>query len=185
MPIKAVIPVHLYGQVADMDAIRKLAERHDLLVIEDACQAHGAEHFSEGWWRRAGSIRKGRRIQFLSRQEPGRLRGGRGGDDRRRGSRAQGEDAPRPRAVRKYHHDLEGYNGRLDAIQAGFLRVKLRHLETWTSERRSAAARYQELLSAVPRLRESVVVPTEPAWSKAVYHLYVIRTSDGTCWRNI
>jgi dTDP-4-amino-4,6-dideoxygalactose transaminase len=76
--------------------------------------------------------------------------------------------------VQKYYHDLEGYNGRLDAIQAAFLRIKLRHLETWNGQRRTAAARYRELLANVP----GVVLPAEAENSKGIYHLFVIRTDD-------
>jgi dTDP-4-amino-4,6-dideoxygalactose transaminase len=76
--------------------------------------------------------------------------------------------------AQKYYHDLEGYNGRLHAIQAAFLRIKLRHLDTWNAGRRAAAARYRELLSGIP----GVIVPFEPETSRAIYHLYVIRTAD-------
>lgn len=76
--------------------------------------------------------------------------------------------------VKKYYHDQEGYNGRLDAIQAGFLNVKLAHLERWNELRRTHAARYNQLLAGV----DGIVIPYEPSWSRAVYHLYVIRTED-------
>jgi dTDP-4-amino-4,6-dideoxygalactose transaminase len=76
--------------------------------------------------------------------------------------------------AKKYYHDLEGYNGRLDAIQAAFLRIKLRHLDRWNAERRAAALRYNEMLSGIGDVR----TPTEASASRAVYHLYVIRTSD-------
>jgi dTDP-4-amino-4,6-dideoxygalactose transaminase len=76
--------------------------------------------------------------------------------------------------AQKYYHDLEGYNGRLHAIQAAFLRIKLRHLDAWNAGRRAAAARYAELLSKIP----GVIVPFEPETSRAIYHLYVIRTKD-------
>jgi dTDP-4-amino-4,6-dideoxygalactose transaminase len=174
-PIKAVVPVHLYGQVADMDPILELARQHDLVVVEDACQAHGAEYRSaDGIWRRAGSFGIAAAFSFY----PGKNLGacGEAGavttDDERvartiRMLREHGQ-------VRKYYHDLEGYNGRLDAIQAAFLRIKLRHLEKWNEQRRAAAARYNELLSGIP----GITTPFEPATSKAIYHLYVIRTKD-------
>lgn len=174
-PIKAVVPVHLYGQVADMDAIMEIARRYDLLVVEDACQAHGAEYRSaHGGWRRAGSFGKAAAFSFY----PGKNLGacGEAGavttDDEQvartiRMLREHGQ-------VRKYYHDLEGYNGRLDAIQAAFLRIKLRHLDTWNGQRREAAARYRALLAGIP----GIVLPTEPDTSKAVYHLYVVRTAD-------
>jgi dTDP-4-amino-4,6-dideoxygalactose transaminase len=174
-PIKAILPVHLYGQVADMDAILSIAARFDLLVIEDACQAHGAEYRSaDGQWRRAGSFGAAAAFSFY----PGKNLGACGeagavttNDERIAGKikmlREHGQ-------AKKYYHDLEGYNGRLDAIQAGFLRVKLRRLDEWNTKRRAAAARYTEQLSALPQ----VTVPFEAEHSKAVYHLYVIRSGD-------
>jgi len=173
-PIKAVLPVHLYGQVADMDAILSVASRYELLVVEDACQAHGAGYRSkgDGQWRRAGTFGKAAAFSFY----PGKNLGacGEGGavttNDEKLAStikmlREHGQ-------ARKYFHDLEGYNGRLDAIQAAFLRIKLRRLEEWNDARREAAARYGELL----RDQEGVAVPFEPDYSKAVYHLYVVRS---------
>jgi dTDP-4-amino-4,6-dideoxygalactose transaminase len=174
-PIKAVLPVHLYGQVADMDAILSIARRHDLLVIEDACQAHGAEYRSaDGVWRRAGAFGAAAAFSFY----PGKNLGacGEGGavttNDERvaktiRMLREHGQS-------KKYFHDLEGYNGRLDAIQAAFLRIKLRHLDDWNAARRAAAVRYGELLSGV----DGVHLPIEDERSKAVYHLYVIRSAE-------
>jgi dTDP-4-amino-4,6-dideoxygalactose transaminase len=172
-PIKAVLPVHLYGHVADMDAILSIAAHYNLVVVEDACQAHGAEYRSaDGVWRRAGSFGKAAAFSFY----PGKNLGacGEGGavttDDDQvaktiRMLRDHGQ-------ARKYYHDLEGYNGRLDAIQAAFLRVKLQHLDDWNAQRRAAAARYGEFMSAIPE----VVPPFEPNRSKAVYHLYVIKS---------
>jgi len=174
-PIKAIVPVHLYGQVADMDAILKEARRYDLLVIEDACQAHGAGYLSQGRWRRAGSIGTSAAFSFY----PGKNLGACG-----EAGAITTDDPEVARKVamlrdhgqvRKYHHDLEGYNGRLDAIQAAFLRIKLRHLDDWNATRRSAAARYTERLS---HLQPEMITPAEPAWSKAVYHLYVVRTAN-------
>jgi dTDP-4-amino-4,6-dideoxygalactose transaminase len=174
-PIKAVLPVHLYGQAADMDAISSIAARHNLLVIEDACQAHGAEYRSaDGGWRRAGTFGKAAAFSFY----PGKNLGscGEGGAV----TTADEQVAKTIKMLRehgqtqKYYHDLEGYNGRLHAIQAAFLRIKLRHLDVWNAERQAAAARYCELLSNIP----GVVVPLEPETSRSVYHLYVIRTKD-------
>jgi dTDP-4-amino-4,6-dideoxygalactose transaminase len=174
-PIKAVLPVHLYGQVADMDAILSIAARHNLIVVEDACQAHGAEYRSvNGGWRRAGTFGKAAAFSFY----PGKNLGscGEGGAV----TTADEQVAKTIKMLRehgqtqKYYHDLEGYNGRLHAIQAAFLRIKLRHLEAGNVARRSAAASYAELLSNIP----GVVVPFEPETSRAVYHLYVIRTKD-------
>jgi dTDP-4-amino-4,6-dideoxygalactose transaminase len=171
-PIKAVVPVHLYGQVADMDAILSIAAHYDLLVIEDACQAHGAEYRSiDRGWRRAGTFGTAAAFSFY----PGKNLGACG----EAGAVTTG-DAQVARTIRmlrehgqaqKYYHDLAGYNGRLDTIQAAFLRIKLRHLDIWNAGRRVAAARYGELLGSTP----GVVVPFESDRSKAAYHLYVIR----------
>ncbi len=171
-PVKAIIPVHLYGQMADMDRICGLAAKHNLTVIEDACQAHGAEYFSgsEKRWRRAGSIGKASAFSFY----PGKNLGacGEGGavttDDE--------EVAGNIRMLRdhgqsqKYFHDIEGYNGRLDALQAGILRVKLAYLPYWNEKRRMAASYYDILLRDI----DGVVTPHEPSWAKSVYHLYVV-----------
>src|SRR6266704_6005774 len=176
-PVTAVVPVHLYGQIADMDPILELAARYDLMVIEDACQAHGAEYFStkEGRWRKAGSMGRAAAFSFY----PGKNLGacGEAGavttDDERLAQRCQmlrdhGQS-------RKYFHDLEGYNGRLDAIQAGLLRVKLRHLAKWNEQRRERARDYDELFA---NAEGAVVLPHVPIWSRPVYHLYVVRVSD-------
>ena len=184
-PIKAVVPVHLYGQVADMDPILELAQRHSLLVIEDAAQAHGAEYLSahkrqtrkaevgtdNGVWRRAGSMGKAAAFSFY----PGKNLGACG----EAGAVATDDEEVARRVkmirdhgqARKHYHDLEGYNGRLDAIQAAFLRIKLRRLDSWNAQRRAAAVRYNELLSPSP----GITTPFESDRSKAVYHLYVIR----------
>jgi dTDP-4-amino-4,6-dideoxygalactose transaminase len=174
-PIKAVVPVHLYGQVADMDAILKIAANFNLLVIEDACQAHGAWYRSlDGVWRRAGTFGVAAGFSFY----PGKNLGacGEGGavttDDEQVAARIK--MLREHGQARKYYHELEGYNGRLDAIQAAFLRVKLRHLDDWNDQRSDAAARYTELLSTVP----DVTVPFELDRCRPVYHLYVIRTAD-------
>jgi dTDP-4-amino-4,6-dideoxygalactose transaminase len=174
--VAAVVPVHLYGQMADMDAILELAGRYDLAVIEDACQAHGARYFSkrEGRWKKAGSMGRAAAFSFY----PGKNLGACG-----EGGAVTTNDAGLAQTVRmlrdhgqaqKYYHDIEGYNGRLDALQAGILHVKLRHLTVWNEQRRGAARRYRELLGAT----EGVILPAEPEWSRAVYHLYVIRVEE-------
>ena len=130
LTVTAVVPVHLYGQTADMDPILELAERYNLIVIEDACQAHGAEYFSrkENRWRKAGSMGLAAAFSFY----PGKNLGACG-----EAGAVTTNDAEMARKMRmlrdhgqskKYYHDVEGYNGRLDAIQAGFLSVKLRRL---------------------------------------------------------
>jgi len=174
--ISAVVPVHLYGQMANMDPILELARRYNLIVVEDACQAHGAEYFSnrENRWCKAGSMGHAAAFSFY----PGKNLGACG-----EGGAVTTNDAEIARKVRmlrdhgqskKYYHDVEGYNGRLDSIQAGILSVKLRYLGEWNRKRQEAAHRYNELFSGV----DGVVLPFEPEWSRAVYHLYVIRVQD-------
>ena len=174
-PIKAIVPVHLYGQVAAMDQILDIARDFGLLVIEDACQAQGAEYrSSRGGWRRAGSFGEAAAFSFY----PGKNLGACGeagavttNDEQVattvRMLREHGQ-------VRKYYHSLEGYNGRLDAIQAAFLRIKLRHLNQWNTQRRSAAQTYRELLAGT----QGVVLPFESDMCRSNYHLYVIRVAD-------
>jgi dTDP-4-amino-4,6-dideoxygalactose transaminase len=191
MPVKAIVPVHLYGQTADMDPILELADRYHLVVIEDACQAHGAEYFSrrdpvpspdregagpgKGCWRKAGSMGRAAAFSFY----PGKNLGACG--EAGAVTTNDAELAQKIRMLRdhgqnrKYYHEIEGYNGRLDAIQAGILTVKLRHLPKWTERRREAAARYRELLT---QAGVGELVPFEPEWAKAVYHLYVVRVPD-------
>jgi dTDP-4-amino-4,6-dideoxygalactose transaminase len=175
-PVTAVIPVHLYGQMADMDPILELADRYKLVVIEDACQAHGAEYFSkkENRWRKAGSIGNAAAFSFY----PGKNLGACG-----EGGAVTTDDEVLARKVRvlrdhgqskKYYHDVEGYNGRLDSIQAGILRVKLQHLARWNEQRRESARIYDELLAP---LGGSVICPYQASSSKSVYHLYVVRTA--------
>jgi len=176
-PVTAVVPVHLYGQMADMDAILELADRYRLVVIEDACQAHGAEYFSKknNRWMKAGSMGRAAAFSFY----PGKNLGACG-----EAGAATTNDAGIAKTIKmlrdhgqatKYYHDLEGYNGRLDAIQAGLLHVKLAHLPKWNAQRRERAAEYKQLLSSADT---AVVAPYEPSWSRAVYHLYVVRTAD-------
>jgi dTDP-4-amino-4,6-dideoxygalactose transaminase/acetyltransferase-like isoleucine patch superfamily enzyme len=175
-PVTAVVPVHLYGQMTDMDAILKLANQYGLIVIEDACQAHGAEYFSKenNRWMKAGSMGRAAAFSFY----PGKNLGACG-----EGGAVTTSDADLAVAVRmlrdhgqvkKYYHDVEGYNGRLDAIQAGFLLAKLPHLARWNAQRRDLAAEYSRMLT----VSETLSLPHEPSWSRAVYHLYVIRTTD-------
>jgi dTDP-4-amino-4,6-dideoxygalactose transaminase/acetyltransferase-like isoleucine patch superfamily enzyme len=175
-PVTGIVPVHLYGQMADMDAILRLADQYGLVVIEDACQAHGAEYFSNklNRWMKAGSMGRAAAFSFY----PGKNLGACG-----EGGAVTTNDAALAATakmlrdhgqVKKYYHDMEGYNGRLDAIQAGILHTKLPHLAEWNALRRERAADYNRLLAE----SEGVRLPHEPSWSRAVYHLYVVRTSD-------
>jgi dTDP-4-amino-4,6-dideoxygalactose transaminase len=176
-PVTAIVPVHLYGQMADMDAILALAEKYKLIVIEDACQAHGAEYFSkkQNRWMKAGSMGRAAAFSFY----PGKNLGACG-----EAGAVTTNDAALAAKIKmvrdhgqakKYYHDMEGYNGRLDAIQAGLLHVKLLHLAKWNAERRKHAAEYNRLLGPMDGV---VTLPFEPSWSRAVYHLYVVRNAD-------
>ena len=175
-PVTAVVPVHLYGQMADMDSILRLAEQYGLTVIEDACQAHGAEYFSKkhNRWMKAGSMGRAAAFSFY----PGKNLGACGEAGAVTTNDARVADKIKMLRdhgqAKKYHHDVEGYNGRLDAIQAGLLHAKLAHLAKWNTQRRERAAEYNRLLAS----NEAVSLPYEPSWSRAVYHLYVIRTED-------
>ena len=174
--ITAVVPVHLYGQMADMDAILEIAGRYNLIVIEDACQAHGAEYFSqkENVWKKAGSMGRAAAFSFYPGKNLGAC-GEAGAITTNDPSVAQTCRMLRDHGqAEKYYHDIEGYNGRLDAIQAGILRAKLSHLSLWNERRQATAAVYRGLLASA----EGVILPYEPAWSRAIHHLFVIRVND-------
>jgi dTDP-4-amino-4,6-dideoxygalactose transaminase len=176
-PVTAVVPVHLYGQMADMDPILELAEEFDLIVIEDACQSHGAEYFSRRArrWRRAGSMGRAAAFSFY----PGKNLGACG----EAGAITTNDEALARRCrmlrdhgqSRKYVHEVEGYNNRLDAIQAGILGVKLRRLGVWTEQRRECARYYDTLLRDAGG---SILLPHVAPWSRPVYHLYVVRVAE-------
>jgi dTDP-4-amino-4,6-dideoxygalactose transaminase len=166
---KAIMPVHLYGQAADMDPIMSIASRHGLTVIEDACQAHGAEYKG----RPVGAIGDAGCFSFY----PGKNLGayGEGGivvTNRRsmdrdiRMLRDWGQE-------KKYHHVLKGYNYRMEGMQGAILRVKLRRLNDWTNARRAHAVAYRELLA-----ESGVTVPVEAPFARHVYHVYAVRTTD-------
>jgi dTDP-4-amino-4,6-dideoxygalactose transaminase len=175
-PVTAIVPVHLYGQMADMDSILKLAGQFGLTVIEDACQAHGAAYFSKKHdrWMKAGSMGQAAAFSFY----PGKNLGACGE------AGAVTTNDPTVAAtvkmlrdhgqVKKYYHDAEGYNGRLDSIQAAFLHTKLPHLAQWNQKRHERATDYNRLLQS----NDTIVLPYEPSWSRAAYHLYVIRTRN-------
>jgi dTDP-4-amino-4,6-dideoxygalactose transaminase len=171
---KAILPVHLYGQTADMDPILAIAKRHGLVVIEDACQAHGAEYKG----RRAGSIGDMGCFSFY----PGKNLGAYG-----EGGMVTTSNPEYTRTIRmlrdwgaekKYHHVLKGYNFRLEGIQGAVLRVKLRHLERWTEARRTAAGHYNRLLAG-----SGVPTPAALPDGRHVYHVYAIRTRERQEWQ--
>jgi dTDP-4-amino-4,6-dideoxygalactose transaminase len=176
-PVTAIVPVHLYGQMADMDELLEIAQQYNLSLVEDACQAHGAQYFSrkENRWRTAGSMGIAAAFSFY----PGKNLGACG----EAGAATTNDEAiaRKMRMLRdhgqakKYYHDMEGYNGRLDSIQAGLLHVKLKHLANWNANRQERARKYNELLSAASA---NIKAPFEPSWSRAIYHLYVVQVEN-------
>lgn len=167
---RAIIPVHLYGQPADMDAIVQIAEKHGLVVIEDACQAHGALYKQ----RKAGSMGLAGCFSFY----PGKNLGAFGEAG---AVVTQNEEIARKISMirdhgqeKKYYHKVEGFNGRLDAIQAAVLRIKLKRLSEWNAARQKNAQHYNELLNGIPGIK----LPVEANFAKSVYHLYVIHVSN-------
>ena len=166
---KAILPVHLYGQPADMDPIVEIARRHDLVVVEDAAQAHAAEYKG----RRVGSLGDMACYSFY----PGKNLGAYG-----EGGMVVTNNAEFARKIqmlrdwgaeKKYHHELKGYNYRLEGIQGAVLRVKLKYLESWTEGRRAAASRYDALLAGT-----DYATPVALEHNRHVYHVYAIRTSN-------
>ena len=163
---RAILPVHLYGQVADMDPILEIGRQYGIPVIEDACQAHGAEYKG----RRAGSLGTMAAFSFYPTKNLG------GCGDGGAITTNDPELADKLRLLRnygqrkRYYHESKGYNSRLDEIQAAILRVKLRYLDRWNEIRRAKARLYSSLL-------RGVVCPTEAEYARHIYHLYVVRTS--------
>ncbi|AFZ02035.1 DegT/DnrJ/EryC1/StrS family aminotransferase [Calothrix sp. PCC 6303] len=171
---KAILPVHLYGQPADMQPIMEIARRHGLVVIEDAAQAHGAEYQGQ----RVGSIGDIGCFSFY----PGKNLGAYG-----EGGMAVTKNLEYARTMgmlrdwgqeRRYHHVLKGYNYRMDGIQGAILRVKLRYIEAWTEARRTHAAKYDQLLA-----ESGVSTPTVMPYSRHVYHVYTVRVPYGHATR--
>jgi dTDP-4-amino-4,6-dideoxygalactose transaminase len=166
---KAILPVHLYGQAADMDPIMEIAKRHGLVVIEDACQAHGAEYKG----RRVGSIGDLGCFSFY----PGKNLGAYG-----EGGAVTTNNPEFARTVRmlrdwgaerRYYHDLKGYNYRLEGVQGAVLKVKMKYIEAWTEARRAVAARYDAQLPAM-----GVCSPVALPERRHVYHIYAIRDAQ-------
>jgi dTDP-4-amino-4,6-dideoxygalactose transaminase len=162
---RAIIAVHLYGQPADMTALASVARRFDLLLFEDAAQAHGARHRG----RRAGSLADGAATSFYPGKNLGAL--GDGGavlvDDARLARRLR--MYRNYGAKRKYHHEALGTNSRLDEVQAAVLRIKLRRLDEWNARRHAIAQRYRRLLDG------AIDLPAVPVWAQSAWHLFVIR----------
>ncbi|MCE5203456.1 MAG: DegT/DnrJ/EryC1/StrS family aminotransferase [Coriobacteriales bacterium] len=164
---KAILPVHIFGQCVDMDPLREVAERHGLVVVEDACQAIGATYKGK----RAGSLGHAAAFSFFPSKNLGAA--GDGGmittDDADLAARCR--KIASHGTSKKYFHDAFGVNSRLDALQAAILLVKLPHLDRWNELRRSAAALYDELLADVPDLE----IPQARDYGQPVYHLYVVK----------
>jgi len=172
---RAIMPVHLYGQPADLDALATIASRHGLAIIEDAAQAHGAYYRSE---------RIGARYAAAFSFYPGKNLGAQG--DGGAVVTSDGELAAKLRMLRnygskvKYHHEIKGTNSRLDELQAAMLRVKLAHLDSWNARRVSIASRYLESLSDV----DGLVLPAVASWARPVWHLFVVRPGDRAAFQS-
>ncbi|MEA3497005.1 MAG: DegT/DnrJ/EryC1/StrS family aminotransferase [Bacteroidota bacterium] len=166
---KAIIPVHLYGQPAEMDEILTIAKKHNLFVIEDCAQAHLAEYKGK----RVGSFGNISTFSFY----PGKNLGAYGDAGAIVTNNDKLEEKARMFAnhgrIAKYDHEFEGYNSRMDGIQGAVLNVKLKYLEQWTNARRKVVSQYNELLKE----NKNIITPFEAEYKKAVYHLYVIRTT--------
>lgn len=168
---KAIIPVHLYGQPADMDPIIELAKKYNLRIIEDAAQAHGAEYKGK----KVGSIGDVGCFSFY----PGKNLGAYGDagmviTNNKKVAEQIKLLRNHGRINKKYEHEIEGYSSRLDNLQAAILRVKLKYLNKWNESRRKNARRYNELLNSI----SGIITPYEDNYAKHVYHLYVIRTEN-------
>jgi dTDP-4-amino-4,6-dideoxygalactose transaminase len=165
-----VVPVHLYGRPADMDAIMAIADQHGVWVVEDAAQAHGAKYKG----RAVGSIGTAGCFSFYPGKNLGAC-GEAGAVVSRDATLIEQVKVIRDHGqARKYVHRLEGYNGRLDAIQAAILRVKLRRVAEWVERRRAVALWYGELLDGLP----GIDPPLEPEYAWSVFHLYAIQAED-------
>jgi dTDP-4-amino-4,6-dideoxygalactose transaminase len=170
---KAILPVHLYGQPADMDPILKIAGRHGIPVVEDAAQAHGALYRGQP----VGAIGRMGCFSFY----PGKNLGAYG----EAGALVTNDSKVAARACRlrdhgqaeRYHHDEVGYNYRMEAFQGAVLGIKLRHLSGWTKERRRISTLYRERL--LPYVKDGLLeIPQESSWSEGVYHLYVVLVEE-------
>jgi dTDP-4-amino-4,6-dideoxygalactose transaminase len=166
---KAIVPVHLFGQVADMDPILEIARRRGVAVVEDACQAHGAEYKGQ----RAGSMGDAGCFSFYPGKNLGAFGEAGAVVTKDPGLKRRIEVLRDHGQGQKYHHEVIGWNGRMDGIQGAVLRVKLRHLDHSNERRRKHAARYCELLQGV----EGISLPVEACDRKHVYHLFAARSA--------
>jgi dTDP-4-amino-4,6-dideoxygalactose transaminase len=166
---RAIVPVHLYGHAVDMDPLLALAQRHGLKLVEDCAQAHGTRYRG----RMVGTLGDAAAFSFYPSKNLGAY-----GDAGAVACRSA-EHAKALKMLRnygeeeRYYHSIEGFNSRLDEIQAAILRAKLPHLDRWNQRRREIAARFSRLIR-----NEAVSLPSEAAWSTHIYHLYVVRTED-------
>ena len=167
---RAIVPVHLFGQMADMDPIMEIARKHGLPVVEDACQAHGAEYKG----RKAGTIGDAGCFSFYPGKNLGAL-GEAGAVVTGNRELKQTVDTLRDHGqAKKYHHSMVGWNGRMDGIQAAALRIKLRHLTAYNGGRVQRASEYSERLAGIPGLTLPSVAPGRTH----VFHVYAVRTRD-------
>lgn len=166
---RVILPVHIYGQCSDMDEIMKIAKRYNLKVIEDSCQAHGAEYKNK----KAGSIGDLGCFSFYPTKNLGAY--GDGGiivtnnpelTERLKMLRNGGQ-------IKRYYHKIKGFNSRLDEIQAAILRVKLKYLDKWNNSRREKALLYNQLIT-----NEKIAKPVEASYGKHIFHLYVVKTNE-------
>jgi dTDP-4-amino-4,6-dideoxygalactose transaminase len=172
---RAILPVHLYGNVAEMDALLEIAKRHNILLVEDACQAHGAQYKG----RMAGAMSAAGCFSFY----PGKNLGACGEG----GAMITNDDALATKvrmlrehgSLEKYVHKIPGYNFRMEGIQGAVLAVKLPHLDEWNDRRRAIAKRYQQRLAG-----QGFTLPAEKPYAKHVYHLYVVQSDDRDALKN-
>ena len=175
LSVTAILPIHLYGMMADMQPILDLAKKYNLVVVEDACQAHGASYTLDGKKMKAGSLGDAGAFSFYPAKNLGAM--GEGGAVTTQNAAA----AARMKLWRdhgssqKYVHiSPDGWNGRLDALQCAILDIKLKKLDEWNERRRQAARWYQERLAG----NEKIILPTVPEGREHIYHLYVVRLPD-------
>ena len=166
---KAIMPVHLYGQPADMDPVNEIAARYGLKVVEDAAQAHGARYKG----RRVGGLGDAAGFSFYPGKNLGAFGDGGAIVTNDADIAAKARILRNYGSVVKYHNEVKGYNSRLNELQAALLRVKLKHLDEWNGRRAQVADRYDSLLAGTP-----LALPSVPTWAEPVWHLYVVRSKE-------